>query len=37
MLQILEGRSYVDQGQNSDMGERGIKNGQKNSVDSPFD
>ena len=28
---ILEGRSQVNQGQNSDMGEGGIKNGQKNS------
>ena len=28
---ILEGRGYVKQGQNSDMGEGGIKNGQRNS------
>ena len=28
---ILEGRSCVNQGQNSDMGEGGIKNGQKKS------
>ena len=26
---MLEGRSWVNQGQNSDMGEGGIKNGQK--------
>jgi hypothetical protein len=28
---ILEGKSKVNQGQNSDMGKGGIKNGQKNS------
>ena len=28
---MLEGRSWVNQGQNSDMGEGGVKNEQKNS------
>ena len=28
---ILEGRSWVNHGQNFDMGEEGIKNGQKSS------
>ena len=30
-FKILEGRSLVNQGQNSDMAEGGIKNGHKNS------